>query len=106
MTTWLITPDKYLKEEEVQRLVKSCSDAAYLADMKGNWLPIRDWMIIDLALNTGLRVQEVADLKVEDLHLEYSQSSLTVQNRGREKMCRPIWIKVESQFKEVSKIRN
>jgi len=80
MTTWLITPEKYLKFEEVQRLVKTCSDAAYFAEVKGNWLPIRDWMIVDLALNTGLRVQEVSDLKVENLHLEYNQSALTVQN--------------------------
>lgn len=39
---------------------------------------IRDWMIIDLALNTGLRVQEVADLKIVDLHIGYNQSPLSV----------------------------
>ncbi|MCP3686041.1 MAG: phage integrase family protein [bacterium] len=104
MTTWLITPEKYLKEEEVQRIVKTCSDAAYLAEVKGNWLPIRDWMIIDLALNTGLRVQEVADLKVEDLHLEYNQSALTVQNgKGGKKRVVRYGSKLKAHLKKYLK---
>ena len=43
-------------------------------------------MIIDLALNTGLRVQELCDLKVDDLHIDYGESALTVQHgKGNKK---------------------
>jgi len=37
MPNWIITPDKYLSDEEVNKL-------------------IRTWMIIDLALNTQIHV--------------------------------------------------
>ena len=76
---WTLTPDKYLNEEEVKRLVRVCSDAAEIAEKRGYWLAVRDWMIIDLTLNTGLRVQEVADLKVKDLYINYNESSLVVE---------------------------
>jgi len=80
MANWIVTPEKYLSEEEVSKLLKICSDAADLALNKGHWIAVRDYMIIDLALNTGLRVQELSDLKVEDLHIEYGESALTVQS--------------------------
>jgi len=79
MPNWIITPDKFLNEEEVTQLIKVCSDAAELASNKDQWVAIRDWMIIDLALNTGLRVQELSDLKVNDLHIQYGECALTVQ---------------------------
>lgn len=103
---WIVTPDKFLKDEEVKSLTNSCSDAARLAEMKGNRLPIRDWMIIDLALNTGLRVQEVSDLKVEDLHLDYNQASLTVQNgKGRKKRVVRFGAKLKGHLKKYLKQR-
>ena len=77
---WIITPDKYLSETEVQRLVRTCTDAARLARAKGNWIAVRDWMLIDLALNTGLRVAELSHLQVRDLHLQYGEKSLTVRH--------------------------
>ena len=80
MSNWIITPDQYLKDDEVKHLIKVCSQAAELAKAHDNWIAIRDWMIIDLALNIGLRVQEISDLKVKDLHVDYGESSLTVQH--------------------------
>jgi len=77
---WIITPEKYLSDEEVKRLIHTCSNAAQLAQAKGNVIAVRDWMIIDLALNTGLRVAELSNLKIEDLHLDYGEKSLTVRN--------------------------
>jgi len=77
---WIITPEKYLSENEVKRLVRTCQDAAQLAKTKGNWIAVRDWMVIDLALHTGLRVAELSNLTVADVHLEYGEKSLTVRN--------------------------
>ena len=71
MPNWIITPDKYLSDEEVNKLTRTCSNAAEHAANKDQWVAVRDWMIIDLALNTGLRVQELSDLEIEDLHINY-----------------------------------
>ena len=80
MPQWIITPDKYLTPEEVKQLRKTCYDAALLAKVKGIQAPVRDALIIELALGTGLRVSEISNLKVEDLHLKKGQNSLVVRN--------------------------
>ena len=82
MPQWIITPDKYLTPEEVKQLRKTCHDAALLAKAKGVQAPVRDSLIIELALGTGLRVSEISNLKVEDLHLKKGQNSLLV-NKGK-----------------------
>ncbi len=84
---WTLTPDKYLNEEEAKHLIKVCTDAAALAERRGYWLAVRDWMIIDLTLNTGLRVLEVSDLKVSDLFLNYNELFLVVENGKGGKRC-------------------
>ncbi|MFC1565142.1 tyrosine-type recombinase/integrase [candidate division KSB1 bacterium] len=76
---WTLTPDKYLNEEEAKLLVMVCTYTSDIAEKRGYWLAVRDWMIIDLTLNTGLRVQEVANLKVKDLYINYNESSLVVE---------------------------
>ncbi len=104
---WILTPDKYLNDIDVKRLVRVCSDAANLAEMKNNWIPIRDWMIIDLALGTGLRVSEIADLKVDDLFLNYNESSLTVQNgKGGRKGYVKFGSKLKVHLKKYLRLRS
>ncbi len=68
---------KYLSEDEVERLM----NAAELKSMKdlrdGRVNGVLGWMIVDAALQTGLRVKELASLRVEDIDLR--QGSLYVQ---------------------------
>lgn len=78
--TYIITPLKYLRDDELKRLLKVCSDAAELAELKNNFLAVRDYALIALAFGSGLRSCELADLKIEDLNLDYGESSLVVQN--------------------------
>ena len=68
MSQWIITPDKFLSEEEVKRLRKACEESSIIAKSKGNQIAIRNRLIIEVALGTGLRVSELANLKVEDIH--------------------------------------
>ena len=77
---WILTPDKFLTEEEVQKLRKTCREAATAAKSKGVQAPVRDALIIEFALGTGLRVSEMANLKVEDLYLKRGQSSIHVKD--------------------------
>ena len=77
---WIITPDKYLTKEETKCLRKTCHEGATLAKSKGIQAPVRDALIIELALGSGLRVSEMANLKVEDLYLKKGQGALHVKN--------------------------
>ena len=80
MSQWIITPEKYLNEEEVKVLRKVSSDLAIIARSKGNQTAVRNHLIIELALGTGLRVSEMTNLKVSDVHLGKGQNSLIVRN--------------------------
>ena len=80
MSQWIITPEKYLNEEEVRALRKAASNQAIIARSKGNQTAVRNQLIIEFALGTGLRVSEMANLKVGDLHLGKGQNSLIVRN--------------------------
>ena len=80
MPNWIITPEKYLTEEEVDQLRLTLNNAATLAKTKGSQIAVRDQLIIELALGTGLRVSELANLKVENLHIKKGQNALHVRN--------------------------
>ena len=80
MSQWIVTPDKFLTEEESKRLRRYCEDVAIIAKSKGNQMAVRNRLIIEMALGTGLRVSELANLKVEEIHIRKGQNSLTVNN--------------------------
>lgn len=88
-SAWIIDESKYLFENEIGQLRKYCArDVAATEKRKFNEL--RDWFMIELGLNTGLRVGEMADLKHENLLLDNVRSSIIVQGKGNKK--RAIWI--------------
>ena len=74
---WIITPDK---QEETKQLRRTCQEATTIAKSKGIQAPVRDALIIELALGSGLRVSEMANLKVENLYLKRGQASIYVKN--------------------------
>ena len=80
MAQWIVSPEKFLSADEVRTLRKVLADAAALARAKGNQAPVRDQLIIELALGTGLRVSEMANLQVDDLFLKKGQNSLHVRS--------------------------
>jgi len=41
--------------------------------------PVKDWFLICVALETGLRVQEIADLSCGDLHIDGNRSAVLVR---------------------------
>ena len=61
---------------------------------KGTFSLIRDWFMVELALLTGLRVMEVQNLRVNDLRIRHSMSSIHVRcGKGGKK--RDVWINRE-----------
>ncbi|MEE9464525.1 MAG: tyrosine-type recombinase/integrase, partial [Candidatus Neomarinimicrobiota bacterium] len=80
MANWVLDPGKFLAPDDVRSLRKTLSDAATLARARGVQSAVRDQLIIELALGTGLRVSELSNLKADDLYLKKGQNSLHVRN--------------------------
>jgi site-specific recombinase XerD len=75
---WELKPEKYMSREEVQTLRRVCDDRAAADQAKGRVSGVRAWAVIDLVSSTGLRVGEVAALRIGDLHLSGKQPYLWV----------------------------
>ena len=88
---WILTPENFLTEEEVQNLRKSCKDATDLANSKGQFNAIRTWMFLDLGLQAGLRVGEISNLEIKDLFIEKGHSHIHIR-RGKGNKSRLVTI--------------
>jgi len=94
-SAWTIDESKYLCESEYKLLREiSTKEKSDIKKVKFN--KIRNWFMIELGLNTGLRVAEMANLKHENLLLDNDRSSIQVLGKGNKR--RAIWI--NSEFKK------
>ncbi len=72
MNTWAergLTADKFIGIQESRRLRSHLAAQHRKAMKMGNLVPVRHWMEIHIALDAGLRVSEICDLRVEDVCL-------------------------------------
>lgn len=95
--SWVLNETKYLNLGKVEKLRKFCKKVKESALEKNEIIPVRNWFMVDLGLFTGLRVDEMANLKGSDLHLQDEQSSLTVE-KGKGNKSRTIYF--PETFKE------
>ena len=79
----VIDREKYMDADEVRQL-RTVTEAKSIVDLKKGRIqgPLA-WMVVDLALSTGLRVSEMADLKIQDV--DFKRGSLTVIRLKRKK---------------------
>ena len=71
--------------EEVRQL-RTVTEARSITDLKkGRIQGIKAWMLVDLALSTGLRVSEIAALKISDIDLK--RGSMKVIRNKKKKKC-------------------
>lgn len=77
---WELTPEKFLNPHELATLLNRAEELYVLGTTRKRKALVRDWFIINLAVNTGLRRKEMCDLKVADLHIGNGQSHLVVTN--------------------------
>lgn len=77
---WILEPSKFLTKEEAKKLLETARGRAEVVFAKRRKIPIRDYLIIDLALSTGLRVMEIAQLDCGDVFIRDGISSLLVRN--------------------------
>ena len=77
---WILEPSKFLSKEEAQKLIETARYRAIDAQTPRKNTAVRDYLIIDLALSTGLRVMEIAQLDCGDVFVREDNSSLLVRN--------------------------
>ena len=77
MNSWTVTKDKFLTTNEVHRLYKQLEDTRDISIQRRlHYVFIRDYYILKVLLETGVRVAELTALKVSNL----VGNSLIVQN--------------------------
>lgn len=91
---YVLTPEDYFSRGERKRILKISSEYSELDLLKGRktW-PVR-FMLVDLAMYSGLRVAEIAALKIQDLILNGQDPYLIVRN-GKGNKKRTVYIDTE-----------
>ena len=80
MKGYQISRDKFMSQEEVRVLLKVCEDQAILDAARGRRTWPTRYMLVHLALHSGLRVSELAALVIGDLYLIGRENYLVVRN--------------------------
>jgi len=79
----VIDRTKYMDAEEVKRL-RTATEAKAIIDLrKGHISGILAWVLVDVALSTGLRVSELAAIQIKDIDLK--RGFIKVQRKKRKK---------------------
>lgn len=94
MKNFVITRDKFMSIRETKTLMKVCRKKAEADHQESRKTWINRYMLIHLALRSGLRVMEIAALKIGDLHFNGQENYLIVQC-GKRKKKRDVYIDSE-----------
>jgi len=88
-SSYSIDREKILDLDQRSKLLGTCKDKAKLDLFYGRETWVKRYMLVDLELYTGLRVAEIANLKIGDINLRARDPYLIVRNgRGvKEEMC-------------------
>ena len=78
-----ITRDKFLSSNEARQLLKACKEKAMVDAATGRNTWVTRYMLVHLAFNTGLRVSEIADLKIGDLFLKGTSDRYLIVRHGK-----------------------
>ncbi len=91
---WVLDEDKFLCADEVKALRKSMDSLR----KKGTFLGVRNWFLVELCLNTGLRVDEVVKLRHGDLFARKERASVLVRvGKGNKSRI----VRISQNFKKV-----
>jgi integrase len=75
-----ITYEDFMSPQQVRELKEHCRRRAEAALLDRRENPIRDWAILHVALDTGLRVSEICALELRDVILDTGHPSLIVRD--------------------------
>ncbi len=75
-----LTQEDFMTMAQVRQLKTMARRAADEARKRGRTGPVRDWMILHIALDAGLRVSEIVSLRMGDILLDPSHAAIIVRN--------------------------
>lgn len=84
-SNYSIDREKILDFDQRSKLLKTCKDKAELDLLHGRETWVKRYMLVDLALFSGLRVAEIANLKIGDIELTTKDPYLIVKKGKRGK---------------------
>lgn len=87
---WVLDVSKFLSLSEAKQLLETARQLAETAALYNHKIPIRDYFIIHLAMATGLRVMEIAQLNCGDMLINEWNAALAVRN-GKGGKKRLVW---------------
>lgn len=76
-----ITRDKFISTSETKHLIKVCEEQAAIDLFKGKQTWVTRHVLVVLVLNTGLRVREIAALKIGDIYLGRKKAYIRVRDK-------------------------
>jgi len=79
-SAYAITRDKFMSSDESKKLMKVARERAELDLLKGRRTWVTRYMLVHLALCSGLRVSEIAALKTGDFYFNGKENYLIVRN--------------------------
>lgn len=92
---WIIDESKCLSIDEIHSLRNFCAFEKDNGLNKKKFTPIRNWFMIELGLNAGLRVEEMANLQHQNLIINGTKSSIVLIGKGKKKRS----VTINSEFK-------
>jgi len=75
-----VTHEDFLTPDQVQSLKTYLQRAAEAGSLDGRAAPVRDWAILHVALDSGLRVSEICALQLRDVILDSAHASVIVRD--------------------------
>lgn len=95
-----LTQEDFMTEQQIKRLKDTLRREAREGKEKGNYVAVRDWCILHVALDAGLRVSEICDLTIGDLLIDQGNSSIIVRSgKGDKKRGVSIGSELRSHLK-------
>jgi integrase/recombinase XerD len=88
---------KYFTSKQINLLRRTVKDQAALHADKKNVTAVREWMVIDLLTNSGIRVSEAANFRCGDIKCGYGASAIFVRDG---KGCRSRTVQVPQSLKQ------
>ena len=82
-SNWIIDESKCLTMEEFKKLRATSKRLKVIGNREKRFTLIRNWFMIDLGLNAGLRVTEMASLKHKHLVIDGTKSTIKVFGKGQ-----------------------
>lgn len=79
---WTIDESKYLGIHQVRNLLRNSNQVRRVKTNGRDYPNIRNWFMVELGLFSGLRVAEMAALRIGDLQLREGSSFLTIVGKG------------------------